>query len=316
VFGAGGAAANGFITSLRRVGGYHIIAANTDPTDLQLAAADEHHVVGPSGDDLWGIITATKPDFVHAQPDEEVLRLSRYRGVVRGCGARYLLPDHPVVVFCQDKWETYERLSIAQVPAPVTWLLGSGHEYPPLSSDIWVRPRTGAGGKGAARTTMGKLIAEDGPVQAGTHTAAYFLPGPTVTVQALYHQGELVASQGRLRLAWTHGDRGSCRIGQTVSDPVADDVAERAVAAVDPKPNGIYGIDMTLDREGQPRVTEINIGRFFTTVDFFSAAGLNLPHLYVQAAMTGIAPRLGRNPLQEGLQWLRQWDRPPLLVTP
>ena len=63
----------------------------------------------------------------------------------------------------------------------------------------------------------------------------------------------------------------------TVSDPVVDDIAQRAIRAINPEPSGIFGVDLTYDRDGVPNPTEINIGRFFTTHQFFTAAGLNMP---------------------------------------
>lgn len=311
VFGAGGPAANSFINALRLADDYRIIAANTDPTDLRLADADEYKLVGPTDNDLWRVLDETNPDFVHAQPDEEVLRLSRLRHIVRGYGVRYLLPRHEVVTLCQDKWLTYEKLRDAGVAVPYTLLPEAEKDYW-QSAACWMRPRWGAGGKGSLKLEAG---APWWSPPDGTWTLAEYLPGPTITVQQLYRDGDLYISQGRARHAWTHGDRGSCRIGQTVSDDEADLIAYDAVKAVDPKPHGVYGVDMTRDAEGHPRVTEINIGRFFTTIPhFFAEAGVNIADMYVRLGLGQSVERRGRNPLPSGLKWVRQWDRPPLLI--
>jgi carbamoyl-phosphate synthase large subunit len=37
------------------------------------------------------------------------------------------------------------------------------------------------------------------------------------------------------------------------------------------------GVDMAYDRNNVPNPNEINISRFFTTVLFFTEAGLNMP---------------------------------------
>ena len=65
------------------------------------------------------------------------------------------------------------------------------------------------------------------------------------------------------------------------------------------KPHGIFGVDMAYDRNGVPNPTEINISRFFTTVRFFTEAGLNLPRIFRDIGLEGKLPDLPRkiNPL-------------------
>jgi len=74
---------------------------------------------------------------------------------------------------------------------------------------------------------------------------------------------------------------------------------------------------MTLDRDGIPNPTEINIARFFTTHLFFSKAGLNVPLIFVKAALDEPLPELPVkiNPLPLGLAWIRGMDFEPILTT-
>ena len=60
-------------------------------------------------------------------------------------------------------------------------------------------------------------------------------------------------------------------------------------------------------------LTEINIGRFFTTIYFFTKAGLNMPAIYRDLALEGRHPKLERkrNPLPTGLAWVRGMDVEP-----
>lgn len=64
-----------------------------------------------------------------------------------------------------------------------------------------------------------------------------------------------------------------------------------------------------------PRPTEINISRFFTTIQFFAAAGLNFPEIFCELGLQGRSiwegPKI--NPLPPGLVWLRGMDQPPQL---
>ena len=74
---------------------------------------------------------------------------------------------------------------------------------------------------------------------------------------------------------------------------------------------------MTYDKSGFPNPTEINISRFFTTIYFFTEAGLNMPKIYKDIALYKKFPCLEKkkNPLPDGLLWLRGMDREPILTT-
>lgn len=309
MLGAGGAAAIGFCRSLRDAGGYRLVGADSGEWGRYTHVCDE--LV-----DAESLIDAAEHvDFVHAQPDDEVMRLSWFRD---GIAARTLLPSHAAVMTCRDKWLTWQRIvnhspMTAGVSVPVTALYDTDN----FTGQVWTRPRAGAGGKGGVLHEDGRsaqaYLTEHGLW--GKHTIAEYLPGDTVTVTCLYRGGQLVASQGRERVAWTSGDRGSALVSRTVKDREADLMAYRAVQAIDRVPNGVYGVDMTRRANGQPCVTEINAGRFFTTVEFFTRCGLNLPDLYVKAGLGTldiVRPIL--NPIEPGRLWVRSYDREPVLV--
>src|SRR5208337_3872880 len=96
-----------------------------------------------------------------------------------------------------------------------------------------------------------------------------------------------------------------------------DDTAQKAILAIDREPHGIFGVDLTYDKEAVPNPTEINIGRFFTTHYFFTKAGLNMPYIYVKLAFDepAVLPQKRINPLPSGLYWIRGMDVEPKLVT-
>ena len=106
-------------------------------------------------------------------------------------------------------------------------------------------------------------------------------------------------------------------MGITCSDEFVNEVAIKAIKAVTDVPHGIFGVDMTYDINGIPNPTEINISRFFTTVLFFTVAGLNMPEIYKNLALYEKEPKLEKiiNPLPDGLMWLRGMDRTPVLTT-
>ena len=86
--------------------------------------------------------------------------------------------------------------------------------------------------------------------------------------------------------------------------------------SVTDKPHGVFGVDMAYDKNGVPNPTEINISRFFTTVLFFTKAGLNMPEVFANLGLYGKMPVLKKtiNPLPDGLLWLRGMDTVPRLA--
>jgi hypothetical protein len=143
-----------------------------------------------------------------------------------------------------------------------------------------------------------------------------------VTWMSLWSKGELICAQSRKRLYWEFASRsiagvtGITGTGVTIADPTVDRIAVDGILAIDSTPHGLFGVDLTYDHDGVPCLTEINIGRFFTTIDFFAAAGLNMPALYLRAAFDEPVAIDGRriNPLPENLAWVRGMDTEPVLI--
>lgn len=191
---------------------------------------------------------------------------------------------------------------------------------------IWLRASSiGGGGKGAVPTADFSMAKSwiDHYKGWGEFVAASMLTPDTVTWLSIWHQGELVVAQSRERRGWTHGNRsisgvtGVTKVGVTCDDSEVTRIAIDAVKAVAAEPHGIFGVDMAYDRNGVPNPTEINISRFFTTVLFFTTAGLNLPEIFKDIALYGEFPKLEKkiNPLPSGLLWLRGMDVVPRLMT-
>jgi carbamoyl-phosphate synthase large subunit len=272
---------------------------------------------------LWDLCWETKPDFVHAQPDQEVLRLSKNRNVI---SATTFLPYPWVISTCQDKWETYKALREKGVPVPDTKLVRDSDSLLRLGDGKWLRATTGAGGAGSLATDNTRLAVEwvDRHDGWGRFTVAELLTAGTVTVQQLWWRGELIASQQRSRGSWANaknspsGVSGSTGVGYTTSHEYVDETADAAVRAVADKPHGLFGVDMAYDTHLQPRVTEINVGRFFTTApEFFAQAGFNMAYVYVKWGMNDPfweSATPWRNPIRDGKKWIRGMDRSPVLV--
>ena len=191
----------------------------------------------------------------------------------------------------------------------------------------WLRAISGAGGRGSlpvydVKSAKNWLdFQEKNGSWNGNFTASELLEPETVTWMSLWKDGELVVAQGRKRLYWElakispSGVTGATGTGLTYSSEELDDIARRAVLAVDDKPDGLFGVDMAYDKNGVPNPTEINIGRFFTTHEFFTQAGLNMPEMFVKLGYGESVPVLEKNtnPLPDSLVWIRGMDFLPVL---
>lgn len=339
IAGCGGAPSEGVINSLIQCNKRdEIIGMGSEPTDMVLSSAKRKYVV-PYADspnyekELLKILNHEKPDLVHFQNDLEIFEASKIREKILATGTKVFMPSHDVIDTCVNKYKTYLKWVDAGIKVPKNILINNEDDLRKSFSTladkngkIWLRASSiGGGGKGALPTNdyeFGKRWI-DRFQGWGDFVAAEMLTADTVTWLSIWHEGELVVAQTRIRKGWTHGNRtlsgvtGVTKVGQTFSDESVTAVAIDAIKAIDAKPHGIYGVDMAYDTNGFPNPTEINISRFFTTVLFFTEAGLNMPEIFKDIALYNEFPLLKSklNPLPDGLLWLRGMDTKPKLIT-
>lgn len=339
IAGAGGAPSEGVINSILRGRKQEtVIGMGSEPTDLVLSASSKKFYVPYANKPeyksrLLQILNSEKPDLVHFQNDLEIFHASLIRDEIIATGTKIFMPDHEVIDTCVHKYKSYLAFKAAGVPVPENMMIHDEEDlraaFSKLGDEngkIWLRNSSiGGGGKGAIPTAdfaMAKAWITHHKGW-GDFVAASMLTSATVTWLSIWHEGELVVAQSRERRGWTHGNRsisgvtGVTKVGVTCNNDEVTRIAIAAVKAVADKPHGIFGVDMAFDRNGVPNPTEINISRFFTTVLFFTAAGLNMPEIFKDIALYGEFPLLEKkiNPLPNGLLWLRGMDVVPRLMT-
>jgi carbamoyl-phosphate synthase large subunit len=339
ITGAGSAQANGAINCLLMANdGEEIIGLGSDPTDLMMSRAHKRYLVPHSREPayktaLLEVLAREKPDMIHFQHDFELWTALRFRCEIEATGTKMLLPDSDTVDTCVHKYKSWLRFKQAGIKVPKNIVVNDRDDlrqaFETLGNEagaIWLRSMSiGGGGKGALSTNDYEEAVKwiERSHGWGDFLAAELLTKDTTTWLSIWVAGELVVAQSRRRKAWAHsalspsGVTGVTKIGETCSDPAVNEIAMQTIGAVSDVPNGIYGVDMTYDREGIPNPTEINISRFFTTVQFFAEAGLNMPKILKDIVLYDKIPNLAKkiNPLPDGLLWLRAMDCPPLLTT-
>ena len=339
IAGAGGAPSEGVINSLLKSKKHEtIIGMGSEPTDLVLSHAARKYYVPYANkpeyrDCLLKILNKEKPDLIHFQNDLEIYHASLIRDDILATGTKLFMPSHEVIDTCVNKYKTYLKFKAAGIKVPENLLINNENDLKTAFRElgdkdgrIWLRALSiGGGGIGSIPTNdyqMAKCWI-DRYNGWRNFTAARMLTSDTITWLSIWHQGELIVAQTRRRTGWIHGNRtasgitGVTKIGQTCSSDQVNEIAINAVKSVSEKPHGIFGVDMTYDKDGVPNPTEINISRFFTTVLFFTEAGLNMPEIFKDIALYGEFPKLEKkiNPLPDGLMWLRGMDTKPRLMT-
>lgn len=319
-----------FARSLRQCARrYHIIGTETNVYRTFNIDADEVYLLPPANDPVYWpallqLIEQTKPDFLYAADTNlELATISERRHEL----PTTCLPDPDKVIVFEDKWKTNCRLREVGIKVPDTILVESQADLDLAFGRfgrVWLRATQGSGGRASLPT--------DDPDLArcwinrhkgwGHFTAAEVLTSRMATWIGLWWRGQLVVCQARKRLFWEFaalspsGVTGVTGAQSTTSDKVIHETALRAIRAIDPSPHGIVSVDFTYDKRGIPNPTEIQASRFYSSIHFLTAAGLNLPDLYVRLGLTGVVPNLDEreNPLPDDLVWIKYVDCLPRLT--
>lgn len=334
VTGAGGPAGVNFIRSLRASkDAYYIVGTDVNAYHLEWPELDVAYEAPRCTDPgyidfLNEIIEREQIAFVHPQPDVEVRCISENRDRLR---ARVFLPNAESIRICQDKYLSGRVWAEQGVLQEQSFLVKTREDLEEaahrLGLPFWLRATQGAGGLGSTPVDS---------VDVAYHWMEYWrlrqknwefvahemLPGRNLAFTSLWHQGRLVCSQVRERLEYIYpylapsGVTGTPVLAVTRHRDDVNRIATAAIRAIDPEASGIFCVDLKEDKDGVPRPTEINCGRFFTTSYFFTAAGVNIPDYYVKLALGEPIPELPPyDLLEEGLYWIRHMDCPAVLRT-
>lgn len=341
ITGAGGPAAINFIMSLKIAPEkFYLVGTDTSYHSVRLAPTDSAHIVPKATkigyiDAVNEIIRKERVELVHPQPDIEVEAISENR---KRLEANVFLPTKHAIRTCQDKLQSAKLWLEKRVPTAKTMELRKESDiekaFRQLGTPLWVRARHGAGGRGSTpvsnkETALSWIQYWKSRGEKWEFIAQEYLEGRNLGFHSLWKDGELITSMLRERIEYIYphlapsGITGTPMVQRTNHDEKANDVATRAVLAIDSHYNGIACVDLKENNKGVPCVTEINAGRMFTTSFFFSYASkilynnysANVPYLYVKLAYKEVVPNIPKyNVLPEELYWIRHIDAPAKLV--
>ncbi|MEO7594950.1 MAG: hypothetical protein ABI134_27280 [Byssovorax sp.] len=318
ILSAGDPAGINFCRSLKLVEGkYHIIGTDTNIYRLYLTTADDRFLLPDPETDaylpaLLLLIERTQPDFIYASDtNKELSILLQIRSQLR---VSHLLPPGEAVDVYEDKWSSYLCFKAAGIAVPETVLIETPNDIQAAIrrfGTIWLRATHGSGGRASISTDDQELASAWVRRHQGwgEFTAAQVLTKRMATWIGIWWNGELVVGQGRMRLHWEYaylspsGVTGISGAQTTTSSQAICETALAAIRSTGHEPHGIVSVDMTFDVAGCPNPTEIQACRFYSSILFLAEAGLNMPDIYVELAMSRRVPHLPvrLNPLVDDL---------------
>jgi carbamoyl-phosphate synthase large subunit len=318
VTGAGGVAGVNFVRALnasqRR---YTVVGTDNSKYYIEFPDLSARYLTPrhDSQDFTRKIATIAKKEgvgFIHPQPSSEALVLSEKR---RQLPAPVFLPEAEVMKTGQDKLESQRRLEAVSVPVARTLALTDlpsvGSAFAKFTPPVWVRARHGAGGRLSlqcnsreeASNWVGLWKAKG--VAVSEFIMQGLLSGRNIAWDSVWKGGRLVTSYCRERLEYPFkhispsGITGTPSVAKTVHDKRVNRLGESAVKAIAKSPEGAFSVDIKEDAHGKPFVTEVDAGKFHTTMPLwgyvaFKHLGLpwysNLADLYVRLGIGEDSP--------------------------
>jgi len=310
-----------------------LIGSDANPLHKPLAITDKivSLPVATSTEYLAQLNDLIEQEGIEAVMPTHPVEVRALAGVRDQVKAKLFLPPTEVIDNGQDKWRSYELFRDGGVPVPKSIRIDGPEDVARAFDElgdppIWFR---GAGVPGRGIGVASLPCTEPGVAQAwvehhkgyGLMMASEYLPGDNLTWLCVWYEGKLWGSQTRERLEYViphvspSGVTGAPAVARTVRRPEVQAAGEAAVRAVNPgPPHGIFFVDLKSDRDGVPRVTEINSGRFGTTMHFYSAAGYNFPELALTLCLGETPDRVVQDPIPEHTYWIRTLDCGPVLL--
>lgn len=313
VTGAGGVAGVNFVRALaaspRR---YRIAGADHSKYYIEFPDVSSRYLT-PRHDSegfvpaVSRIASKEKADFIHPQPSSEALVLSERRSELP---APVFLPSPEVMRVGQDKLQSQKELESVGVPVARTRSISNLSDiekaFDKLSPPLWVRARHGAGGRLSLQCSSSEealhwvALWRAKGVRPAEFVIQEFLPGRNIAWDSIWNHGRLVTSYCRERIEYPFkhispsGITGTPSVARTVRAGRVGQIAERAVRAIASNPEGAFSVDLKEDSEGRPKVTEVDSGKFHTTMPLWGYVAYkhfklpwhsNLADLYVRLGM-------------------------------
>ncbi len=263
--------------------------------------------------------------FVNTEPELEAIADCRDEiMVVLSC------PGKVGLQACLSKQVLHDRLAGADLTAETMVVHGREDLEQALAtfgSPIWLRCAEGPRGRGSIIVEQ----AEDGTFwmdywrrrDAGDDVwlAHEYLPGRNLNWTSIWKDGELVVAACGERLQYflsqvaVSGITGNVSHCRLVDSALITPIASQAVRLADARPHGIYAVDLREDKQGNPKVTEINGRQAFRPL-LYTQGGINFSKVFVQVMLMIDHQPVEQPVVELGLEMVRGMDFEPIFRNP
>jgi len=246
------------------------------------------------------IVKKEKIDFVIPNHELEIQKIVHSDSQL--LKDKCFLPKKEVVDLCINKYDLIKHLEaydIAEVPKSL--MLTSGwNELREMEYPLWLRLTHGAGSQGAflshefeESVFWIEYWMKHKDASPSNFMVSEYLPGEDHHYFSLWKNGEMIIGKtikrleyccGKYTLTGTSSSPSLCKM---VKRKDLDELTERIIKAVDPKADGLYGIDYKESVDGRHCLTEINIGRFprINLIFNLEQNRVNIAELYVKTGL-------------------------------
>ena len=243
------------------------------------------------------VITKNKIDIILPNSDREVFLFSKFKNKIN---SKIFLPDHKDIEICQNKKKFLNFLRINKLNHPYFININKESDIDFFFKNkktkkfyIRITSETSEGAYGAAILENKKQLGLWLEIwknfkneKKSSFTLSDYLPGKIYENLVIYKNGELIISKVYENLNYyltsnaitgagsTPSSARSC--GKKISTKVSNEtikIINKISKNNNTIPNGVYHSSIRYDINGQPNVTEINIGRFPSTNSIFNLFG-------------------------------------------
>lgn len=322
-----------------RYGPYRIIGTDVNPRALglyQRSYVDRAYIVPQAGhtgywEALAAICSHEGVDGAMVQPEAEVEAWALRFELNRPLPCCTILPSYAFVRLARDKAQMHDLLADTSYVPRYVRIKTHGHDITALGESLgypfWIRVTKGSSGAGSYRVTDPHQAQAWMALNANVSEflATEYLPGRNLACQLLYEDGTLMRAACAERVHYImanvapSGVTGNCSFGRLLNYPDAIMFSSECVATICARlgatVNGVVTVDLKEDRNGAPRVTEVNV-RHVAITEAFAAAGANLveDHLSLILGRAKWVPVPVLHVFQEPLVFLRGVDAEPLVL--
>jgi len=303
---AGGGNALNLVRSLRK--GFPfctIVGVNADKYELAKSNADKNYLVPRfnSREYLYTIERILGFEEIYFMiPNHELEIQTIVNSDNYYIKSKCFLPSRETVELCIDKYALIDKLKrsgIDNVPESVR-LDNLREKLVEVEYPTWMRLTKGAGSQGAflAHDEIESNFwvdywMEHKGVEESDFMLSEYLPGADYHYFSLWKNGEMIVGKSIERLKYCcgkytlTGTSSSPSVCKLVKKPTLDDLTEKIIKTIDPEANGLFGIDYKCNKNNEPCLTEINIGRFPRINYIFNLEGHgpNMAEVYVRCGL-------------------------------